>query len=75
MSRREDPSKELPFKVEAYVKGTDTFYRTISLNVNIRVARAAYFSAMIEYPNDRLMLKHGSLVVADTERPEADESR
>lgn len=71
MSRSDNPDKDLPFKVEALHKD-GTFYRTISLNVNIYVARAAFHMAMIEYPNDRLRLKHGSLVVEDTARPAQD---
>jgi hypothetical protein len=66
MSRSED---DLTFTVSSHLKD-GTFYRFISKSVNVYVARAAFHMAMIQYPNDRLMLKHGSLIIGDTERGE-----
>jgi hypothetical protein len=42
--------------------------RTLSLNGNIELARAAFETARKIYPNDRLVLLWGSYVVEDTTR-------
>jgi len=57
-------AKELPFKVKSF-NGREPL-RTISLNGNIEIARAAFETAKKLYPNDRWVLLWGGYVVEDT---------
>ena len=59
-------AKELPFKVSAFTPGSQDMLRTISLNGNMEVARAAFEAAKKLYPGDRWVLLWGSWVVEDT---------
>ena len=61
-----DVAKELPFKVRGFVGRSEEPLRTISLNGNIEVARAAFETAKRLYPNDRWVLLWGSWVVEDS---------
>jgi hypothetical protein len=61
-------AKELPFKVRQFAGHSDEVLRTLSLNGNIELARAAFETARKIYPNDRLVLLWGSYVVEDTMR-------
>ena len=59
-------AKDLPFKVRAFAVGSQDVLRTISLNGNIEIARAAFEAAKRLYPKDRWVLLWGSWVVEDT---------
>jgi hypothetical protein len=61
-----DVAKELPFKVRQFIGQSDELLRTVSLNGNIELARAAFEAAKRIYPNDRLVLLWGNWVVEDT---------
>jgi hypothetical protein len=61
-----DLAKELPFKVRQFKGKSGELLRTLSLNGNIELARAAFETAKWIYPNDRLVLLWGSYVVDDT---------
>ena len=65
-SNTPDVAKELTFRVEGYVAGTRNRFRTISLNGNIEVARAAYEATVKLFPNDRWLLLWGAYVVEDS---------
>jgi hypothetical protein len=65
-SNTPDIAKGLTFKVEAFAKDTDQHLRTISLNGNIEIARAAFETAKKIFPNDRWVLLWGAWVVEDT---------
>ncbi len=59
-------AKELPFKVRQFVGHSDNLLRTVSLNGNIDLARAAFDVAKKIYPEDRSVLLWGSWVVEDS---------
>jgi hypothetical protein len=61
-----DIAKELPFKVRQFVAHTEEPLRTVSLNGNIELARAAFEAAKRIYPNDRFTLLWGNWAVEDT---------
>ena len=61
-----DVAKELPFQVRQFVGQSDELLRTLSLNGNIEIARAAFDISRKIYPNDRLVLLWGSWVVEDS---------
>ena len=63
-------AKDLPFKVRSFAPGSQEALRTISLNGNIEIARAAFDAARKLYPNDRWVLLWGSWVVDDTMPPD-----
>jgi hypothetical protein len=63
-------AKDLPFKVRSFAPGSQETLRTISLNGNIEIARAAFDAARKLYPNDRWVLLWGSWVVDDTMPPD-----
>ena len=56
-------AKELPYRVRQFVGHSDKLLRTVSLNGNIDLARAAFEAAKKIYPEDRLVLQWGSWVV------------
>ena len=55
----------VPFKVRQFVGKSEEVLRTLSLNGNIELARAAFEAAKRIYPNDRLVLLWGAYVVDD----------
>ena len=65
-SNTPDIAKELPFKVKGFVGKSDEPLRTLSLNGNIDIARAAFEAAKKIYPTDRWVLLWGSWVVEDS---------
>lgn len=65
-SNTPDVAKELTFKVQSFVAGTSEPLRTISLNGNIEVARAAFEAATRLFPDDRWVLLWGAWVVEDS---------
>jgi hypothetical protein len=67
-SNTPDVAKDLPFKVRQFVGKSDEVLRTLSLNGNIELARAAFEAARRIYPKDRLVLLWGAYVVDDTDR-------
>lgn len=65
-------AKELPFKVRSFLPDKpDEILRTISLNGNIEIARAAFDAAKKLYPSERWVLLWGAWVVEDTLPPES----
>lgn len=65
-SNTPDVAKELTFRVEGYLNGTREHFRTISLNGNAEVARAAYETTKKLFPNDRWLLIWGGYVMEDS---------
>lgn len=65
-SNTPDVAKDLPFKVRQFIGQSDDILRTVSLNGNMELARAAFETAKKLYPNDRLVLLWGNWVVEDT---------
>jgi hypothetical protein len=63
-----DVPKDLPFKVRSFELGSKSVLRTISLNGNIEIARAAFEMAKKLYP---WVLLWGSRVVDYTDPPSA----
>ena len=59
-------AKELPFKVRQFVGRSDKLLRTVSLNGNIDLAKAAFDAAKKIYPEDRFVLLWGSWVIEDS---------
>ena len=59
-------AKELPFKVRQFIGHSDRLLRTVSLNGNIDLARAAFEAAKKIYPEDRFVLLWGSWVIEDS---------
>lgn len=58
--------KDFPFRVRQFAGHPDELLRTLSLNGNIELARAAFETAKRIYPNDRLVLLWGNWVVEDS---------
>src|SRR5215203_4002773 len=58
-------AKELPYKVRQFIGHSDKLLRTVSLNGNIELARAAFDAAKKIYPDDRFVLLWGSWVIED----------
>lgn len=70
-SNTPDAAKEFPFRVRQHIGKTDEILRTVSLNGNMELARAAFEAAKKLYPNDRLVLLWAAFVVEDTAPPDA----
>ena len=68
-SNTPDVAAELTFRVEGFIGRSSMPMRTMSLNGNITVARAAYEATLKLYPNDRWILTWGGVVVADSMPP------
>ena len=66
ISNTPDAGKELPFRVRPFIEESDELLRTLSLNGNMEVARAAFEAAKRIYPKDRLVLLWGTWIVEDT---------
>ena len=65
-SHAPEVAKELPFKVRQFVGRSDKLLRTVSLNGNIDLAKAAFDAAKKIYPEDRFVLLWGSWVIEDS---------
>jgi hypothetical protein len=62
--------KDLTFRVEQVRPGAhDETLRSISLNGNIDVGRAAFFAAVKHYPNSHWILKWGGYIVERYDPP------
>jgi hypothetical protein len=58
--------RDLTFRVIGHAGRTNNILRTISLNGNATVGRAAYEAAVKLYPNDRWVLTWGALLIEDS---------
>jgi hypothetical protein len=54
----------LPFSVE--ITGRDSGPRVLARAANASLARAIFSSALIEYPNQRILLKRGEQTISDS---------
>ena len=61
-----DIGKDFPFRVRQFAGQSDELLRTLSLNGNIELARAAFETAKRIYPKDRLVLLWGNWIVEDS---------
>ena len=57
---------ELPFKVEAWTKSGQEVDRLRATASNVVNARAAYSAALSLYENEKITLRHGARVIAET---------
>ena len=56
----------LPYRIELAADGEDAPERVLALALDANLARAIFQAAQKEYPERRIVLRHGSRIVAET---------
>ena len=61
--------KELQYHIELWSKDGNTLQQCVGASARVRLARAMFPVAVKDYPQNRILIRQGAWVLADSGRP------